>query len=235
MRQALDAVNPCEKVERIQTHFGNCHMNSNDESPVPYLEPCPFCGQPLTLKIARANPSGRCKTPECTGASLPVLNLDEPDKIAAWNRRAPPALPAAPQAGIAASSLMWPDATWGLVCDATLAALQRVEPANVGSRQAIRSVIEAALAAAPTGHASVNDLYRAVRSLQDALTLIVECEALAEPFAATHLRDPDDESQRLQRIEDVLAAGNRALEALPGLLTPLTAHSAAVQPPALGA
>ena len=52
------------------------------------LKPCPFCGNPLTLKVGRANPSGRCETEGCTAASLPVLNLDDPQRIAAWNRRA---------------------------------------------------------------------------------------------------------------------------------------------------
>jgi hypothetical protein len=212
-------------------------MNSNNETPVPFLEPCPFCGQTLTLKVGRANPSGRCKTPECIGAGLPVLNLDEPDKIAAWNRRARPAAvaaPDAPQAGLGAASLLWTDAIWAQACDDALAALQRVDPAHVGSRQAIRTVIEATLAAAPPGHASVNDLYRAVRSLQDAFTLIMECEALAEPLAATYLRDPDDEDERLLRIEDVLAAGVRALEALPGLLAPAAAPRAPQAQPESG-
>lgn len=59
------------------------------------LKPCPFCGNPLTLKVGRANPSGRCETEGCIAASLPVLNLDDPQRIAAWNRRA--ALEAEPQ------------------------------------------------------------------------------------------------------------------------------------------
>ncbi|HDR9065529.1 TPA: Lar family restriction alleviation protein [Burkholderia contaminans] len=53
------------------------------------LEPCPFCGNELHVKANRANPSARCVTDGCKGKQLPVLNLDQPEDIAAWNRRAP--------------------------------------------------------------------------------------------------------------------------------------------------
>jgi hypothetical protein len=38
--------------------------------------------------MRRHNPWARCETPECKGAQLPLLNLDLPDDIARWNRRA---------------------------------------------------------------------------------------------------------------------------------------------------
>ncbi len=52
------------------------------------LLPCPFCGQPLHAKVNRPNPSARCVTEGCKGRQLPVLNLDQPADIAAWNTRA---------------------------------------------------------------------------------------------------------------------------------------------------
>ncbi len=51
------------------------------------LQPCPFCGLPLTGKENRANPSARCKTEDCYGNKMPVVNLDVPSDVAAWNRR----------------------------------------------------------------------------------------------------------------------------------------------------
>ncbi len=59
------------------------------------LEPCPFCAQPLEVVRRRFNPYARCVTEGCTGSKLPLLNLDVPGDIDAWNtRRAahPPAL-----------------------------------------------------------------------------------------------------------------------------------------------
>jgi hypothetical protein len=57
------------------------------------LLPCPFCGCRLTAKIGGAgdkafNPSARCETEDCMGSKLPVLGLDVPSQVSAWNRRA---------------------------------------------------------------------------------------------------------------------------------------------------
>lgn len=57
------------------------------------LKPCPFCGAKPTVKVrgpaqTAANPSARCTTEGCMGAALPVLCLDVPSQIQAWNRRA---------------------------------------------------------------------------------------------------------------------------------------------------
>ncbi len=60
------------------------------------LAPCPFCGSPLHFNAERfrvkgvvPNPSARCHTEGCFGTSLPVVSLDVPEQVAAWNRRAP--------------------------------------------------------------------------------------------------------------------------------------------------
>ena len=58
------------------------------EKPQIYLEPCPFCGSHLLQKVGRCNPSARCTTDGCKGKQLPVLNLDMPSDIDAWNTRA---------------------------------------------------------------------------------------------------------------------------------------------------
>lgn len=57
------------------------------------LKPCPFCGQHLVASIRGAsekatNPKASCKTEDCYGARLPVLCLDIPEDVEAWNRRA---------------------------------------------------------------------------------------------------------------------------------------------------
>lgn len=52
------------------------------------LLPCPFCGHDLDAKWNRPNPKARCLTEGCKGRQLPVLNLDHPDDITAWNQRA---------------------------------------------------------------------------------------------------------------------------------------------------
>lgn len=64
------------------------------------LAPCPFCGSPLHFNAERfrekgvvPNPSARCHTEGCFGTSLPVVSLDIPEQVAAWNRRAPLAAP----------------------------------------------------------------------------------------------------------------------------------------------
>ncbi|GAA0420067.1 hypothetical protein GCM10008969_49310 [Pseudomonas veronii subsp. inensis] len=53
----------------------------------PHLEPCPFCGQPLTVSQRKFNPHARCQTKNCKGAQLPLLNLDIPEDIDRWNTR----------------------------------------------------------------------------------------------------------------------------------------------------
>lgn len=57
------------------------------------LEPCPFCGSALTPSLRGSkgifiNPRANCKTVDCWGARLPVLSLDVPQDVAAWNKRA---------------------------------------------------------------------------------------------------------------------------------------------------
>ena len=52
------------------------------------LKPCPFCGCALDAQWDRPNPKARCRTDGCKGKQLPVLNLDVPEDIAAWNARA---------------------------------------------------------------------------------------------------------------------------------------------------
>ena len=54
----------------------------------PKLKPCPFCGKDLAIRWRRINPKASCQTPECWGAKLPVLQLDVPEFVAAWNTRA---------------------------------------------------------------------------------------------------------------------------------------------------
>lgn len=60
---------------------------SSDLGAPPSLEPCPFCGQPLTVRWRRSNPKASCQTAECWGGKLPVLPLDVPCFVAAWNKR----------------------------------------------------------------------------------------------------------------------------------------------------
>ena len=57
------------------------------------LNGCPFCGHPLTANVRGSgdvapNPKASCKTEGCYGARLPVLCLDTPEDVAAFNRRA---------------------------------------------------------------------------------------------------------------------------------------------------
>ena len=57
------------------------------------LKGCPFCGIALTANIRGAgdvapNPKASCKTEGCYGSRLPVLCLDIPEDVAAWNFRA---------------------------------------------------------------------------------------------------------------------------------------------------
>ncbi len=54
----------------------------------PFLKPCPFCGCELESRWNRNNPSARCVTEDCMGSKLPVLCLDVPGSIEAWNARA---------------------------------------------------------------------------------------------------------------------------------------------------
>lgn len=55
--------------------------------PPPELKPCPFCGNPLTVRWRRINPKASCTTENCWGARLPTLTLDVPEAVAAWNTR----------------------------------------------------------------------------------------------------------------------------------------------------
>lgn len=56
------------------------------------LKGCPFCGKQLTASVRGSgdnapNPKASCKTEGCYGARLPVLCLDIPEDVAAFNRR----------------------------------------------------------------------------------------------------------------------------------------------------
>ncbi len=53
----------------------------------PELKPCPFCGQPLNVRWRKINPKANCATQDCWGGKLPVLQLDIPEFVAAWNTR----------------------------------------------------------------------------------------------------------------------------------------------------
>ena len=54
---------------------------------------CPFCGVKPTANIRGAkdmavNPRAKCETEGCMAGKLPVICLDNPDDLAAWNTRA---------------------------------------------------------------------------------------------------------------------------------------------------
>lgn len=51
------------------------------------LKPCPFCGKKLFIVDRKNNPYARCSSDECYGRKLPLLNLDDPGAIKAWNKR----------------------------------------------------------------------------------------------------------------------------------------------------
>ncbi|UBQ44605.1 hypothetical protein [Comamonas thiooxydans] len=58
------------------------------------LKHCPFCGKRLDASIRgpgvyAINPKARCITEDCWGSKLPVLPLDVPEFVAAYNTRAP--------------------------------------------------------------------------------------------------------------------------------------------------
>lgn len=63
------------------------------------LRSCPFCGCDLYRKKGKHNPAAYCITENCYGSKMPVVNLDVPEDVAAWNRRA--SLPEAPAVPIA--------------------------------------------------------------------------------------------------------------------------------------
>lgn len=62
-------------------------MSADIGQPPPALEPCPFCGVAPTVRWSKNNPRASCKTPECWGGKLPVLLLDVPEFVEAWNTR----------------------------------------------------------------------------------------------------------------------------------------------------
>ena len=54
---------------------------------------CPFCGEKPVASIRgpqeRAlNPKAKCETEDCMGGKLPVICLDAPSQVHAWNTRA---------------------------------------------------------------------------------------------------------------------------------------------------
>ena len=61
---------------------------SRPDGPPPKLKPCPFCGRPLAIRWRKINPKAHCATPGCIGGKLPVLQLDIPEFVDAWNTRA---------------------------------------------------------------------------------------------------------------------------------------------------
>lgn len=57
------------------------------------LKACPFCGAKPVAKIRgrgpqAVNPTARCATTDCMASKLPVICLDVPDQVNAWNTRA---------------------------------------------------------------------------------------------------------------------------------------------------
>ena len=57
------------------------------------LEPCPFCGvHPIATIRGKGetapHPKARCMTEDCMGGKLPVICLDVPTDVDAWNTRA---------------------------------------------------------------------------------------------------------------------------------------------------
>lgn len=52
------------------------------------LRSCPFCGAEL-YRLQVEDPLAVCRTPECFGASMPLVVLDHQPSVDAWNRRAP--------------------------------------------------------------------------------------------------------------------------------------------------
>ena len=59
----------------------------NMDSDPPPLEPCPFCGLRLHGVWRKRNPKAKCETEGCWGAKLPVMGLDVPEQVDAWNTR----------------------------------------------------------------------------------------------------------------------------------------------------
>jgi len=57
------------------------------------LADCPFCAKPLYQKRGKINPYAKCKTEGCFGGKMPVISLDVPSDIEAWNTRAMPQTP----------------------------------------------------------------------------------------------------------------------------------------------
>lgn len=55
------------------------------------LKGCPFCGEQLFRSSRPVNPKAYCRTEGCFGSKMPVVNLDDPVFVAAWNTRATPA------------------------------------------------------------------------------------------------------------------------------------------------
>ena len=62
-------------------------MNEENATPAANLLPCPLCGCAPVARWSKCNPRARCRTEGCIGAKLPVISLDLPEDIAAWNRR----------------------------------------------------------------------------------------------------------------------------------------------------
>jgi len=78
-------------IERMAQHASSAPQSR-------YLAPCPFCGEVLKAQWDRPNPKARCHTAGCKAGQLPVLNLDQPNDVAAWNRRLSRSEPEAAQA-----------------------------------------------------------------------------------------------------------------------------------------
>ena len=66
---------------------------------IEFLKPCPWCAKPLYRTRNKINPFAVCKTADCYGSKMPVVNLDDPENVSAWNRRpvASPGVVDAPQ------------------------------------------------------------------------------------------------------------------------------------------
>jgi hypothetical protein len=71
------------------------------------LRPCPFCDKPLRVGSRKINPHARCVTEDCYGAKMPVVNLDDPRSVAAWNTRAGACAQEAPEPSDGCFEMLW--------------------------------------------------------------------------------------------------------------------------------
>lgn len=51
------------------------------------IKPCPFCGKELEIIDEHNELRARCATRQCKGGKMPMLHMDSPADVAAWNMR----------------------------------------------------------------------------------------------------------------------------------------------------